>query len=168
MFATQNAYRAAFAAAVILLASHFGASEAEAKPVLTIAGNVAPSGHDGSFEFSRADLEALGMVTIETKTPWYKDKVKFEGVPLDRLMQRVGAKGDSVTVVALNDYSSEIPISDFAKYHPILAIKRNGEYMPVSDKGPLFIIYPFDSDPELRSQKYYSRAVWQVGKLVVH
>ena len=39
--------------------------------------------------------------------------------------------------------------------------------MPVRDKGPLFIIYPFDANPELKSQTYYSRSVWQVAKIVV-
>jgi hypothetical protein len=49
----------------------------------------------------------------------------------------------------------------------ILALKRDGEYMPVRDKGPLFIIYPYDNAPELRSQQFYSRSVWQVSRLVV-
>ena len=82
-------------------------------------------------------------------------------------MASVGATGDRVVAVALNDYSSEIPIEDFAKYHAILALKRDGEYMPVRDKGPLFIVYPYDQNPELRSQKFYSRSVWQVARLVI-
>jgi hypothetical protein len=118
-------------------------------------------------QFDRAGLEALGMVAIETNTPWYKGVVKFEGVPLHKLMQSVGATGDRLTVIALNDYSSDLPIEDFAKYNVILALKRDGEYMPVRDKGPLFIVYPYDNAPELRSQKFYSRSVWQVSRLVV-
>ena len=39
--------------------------------------------------------------------------------------------------------------------------------MPVRDKGPLFIVYPFDSDPALKSRTFYGRSVWQVAKLVV-
>ena len=56
--------------------------------------------------------------------PWYKDAVKFEGVPLDKLMEHVGATGDRVVAIALNDYSVEIPIEDFSKYRAILALKR--------------------------------------------
>ena len=144
------------------------ASPPEAKPILTITGKIAPPGGATTIEFSRAAFEALGMVTIETKTPWYPAAVKFEGVPLEKLMTVAGATGSTVLAVALNDYSSEIPVSDFAKYHPILAIKRNGEYMPVTDKGPFFVIYPFDSNPELQSRQFYARAVWQVSKLVVN
>jgi len=140
----------------------------DGKPILTISGKIAPPSGGSVVQFDRASFESLGMTTIETKTPWYPGPVKFEGVALDKLMSAVGATGKTITAIALNDYSSEIPMDDFSKYHPILATKRNGEYMPVSDKGPLFVIYPFDSDPELQSQQFYSRAVWQVVKLVVN
>jgi hypothetical protein len=39
--------------------------------------------------------------------------------------------------------------------------------MPVQNRGPLFIVYNFDSDPELKNQKFYSRSVWQVARLEV-
>ena len=43
----------------------------------------------------------------------------------------------------------------------------DGAYMPVRDKGPLFIVYPYDSDPALKHQVYYSRSAWQVARMVV-
>jgi len=49
-------------------------------------------------------------------------------------MKHVGATGDRVEAVALNDYSSEIPIEDFAKYHTIIALKRDGQYMPCATR----------------------------------
>jgi hypothetical protein len=118
-------------------------------------------------QFDRAMLEGLGLQTIETTTPWHTGVVKFEGVSLAKLMKEVGAKGDRAVAVALNDYRSEIPLEDFTKYNVILALKRNGEYMPVRDKGPLFIVYPYDSDSELKSQKYYSRSAWQVTRIEI-
>jgi hypothetical protein len=39
--------------------------------------------------------------------------------------------------------------------------------MTVRDKGPLFIIYPYDSNPDLKAQKYYSRSVWQIARIEV-
>jgi hypothetical protein len=39
--------------------------------------------------------------------------------------------------------------------------------MPVRDKGPLFIIYPFDTDASLRSERYYSRAAWQLKSIEI-
>jgi hypothetical protein len=137
------------------------------KPILTIAGKIAAPNNGATVEFDRAMLEGLGTVSFETTTPWFTGPVTFEGVPMAKLMETVGATGDRVIATALNDYSSEIPVEDFARYGVILALKRNGEYMPVRDKGPLFIVYPYDSSPELKTQKFFSRSVWQIKRLEV-
>jgi hypothetical protein len=39
--------------------------------------------------------------------------------------------------------------------------------MAVREKGPLFIIYPFDSAPELKNARYYSRSAWQLKAIEV-
>jgi hypothetical protein len=135
-----------------------------AKPILTISGKV---GATSGATFDREALEKLGLVSFETTTPWHTGKVKFEGIPLKVLMKHVAASGNTVQALALNDYATEIPMEDFEKYNVILALKRDGEYMPVRDKGPLFVVYPYDSDPELKSQKFYSRSAWQVKSLIV-
>ena len=137
------------------------------KTILTITGRIATTNEGDAARFDRPMLEALGTSGFETMTPWYKSPIRFEGVSMRRLMQEVGASGTRVTTYALNDYSTEIPMEDFERYAVILALKRNGEYMPVREKGPLFIVYPFDSAPELRQQKYYSRSAWQVARMVV-
>jgi len=160
---------------VFLLVGAMGATTAGAqslgtpaeKPILTVSGKISTTNKDNTAQFDRAMLEAIGMETVETTTPWYTGAVKFEGVSLDKLMKHIGASGERAVFVALNDYSSEIPVEDFAKHNVILALKRNGEYMPVRDKGPLFVIYPFDSKPELKNQTFYGRSVWQVAKIVV-
>ena len=137
------------------------------KPILTISGKIALTNDGDVAQFDRAMLEALGTVSIETTTPWHKGPQKFEGVSLDRLIKHVGAQGDRLVAVALNDYVTEIPMEDLATHRPILALKRNGEYMPIRDKGPLFIIYDYDSNPQLKSQTYYGRSAWQVKILMV-
>ena len=168
MFLRRAAF-ALFAVTSVVGSSSLRAQDAPpaSKPILVISGKINPPDHSESVQFDRAGLEALGVIGFETNTPWYKDSVKFEGVSLDKLMQSVGAKGERVAVVALNDYSIEIPMEDFAKYGAILALKRDGEYMTVRDKGPLFIVYPYDQNPELKSQKFYSRSAWQVAKIIV-
>ena len=83
------------------------------------------------------------------------------------LLRAVGASGERVVAIALNDYMTEIPIVDFEQYDVLLALKRDGAYMPVRDKGPLFIVYPFDSFSELQAQKFYNRSAWQLAQLIV-
>ncbi len=135
--------------------------------ILNVSGRIGVTNRDGAAEFDRPMLEGLGMTGFETATPWYDGPVRFDGVRMDRLMQAVGASGETVLAYALNDYSTEIPVGDFARYNVLLALKRNGLYMPVRDKGPLFIVYPYDSDPQLRHQRFYSRSAWQLARIVV-
>jgi hypothetical protein len=117
--------------------------------------------------YDRDALEAMPLTVINTTTPWSEGVVRFEGVALSYLQTLSGAGGSTAIVTALNDYSVDIPTSDFADFGPILAITKDGEYMPVSDKGPFFIVYPFDENPELRQQPYHGRAVWQVKAIAI-
>ncbi|WP_367717748.1 molybdopterin-dependent oxidoreductase [Nitratireductor sp. GISD-1A_MAKvit] len=135
--------------------------------VLTIDGNIGVTNADGVANFDRAMLESIKTAKIRTNTPWFDDEVEFEGALLEELMNLVQADGEEVVVTSLNDYQAPVPIADFAKHGTILAYKRDGKYMPISDKGPLFIVYPYDSSPELNTQKYYSRSVWQVRRFTV-
>jgi len=159
-----------FGAFALLAANLAGAGslpEPAEKPILTVTGKISATNKDGAAQFDRAMLEALGETSFSTSTPWYQEPVKFEGVAIAKLLDAVGATGDRIVSIALNDYSAEMPIEDARKFGVILALKRDGEYMTVRDKGPIFIVYPFDSDPDLKAQKYYSRSVWQVARIEV-
>jgi len=135
------------------------------KVLLTLSGNIENTNEGGKAVFDLASLEKLGMVSFQTTSAWYDGRTTFTGISLQKLMDYVGAKGSVVKVIALNDYTTEIPLSDFKKYNVILALKINGEYMRVRDKGPLFVVYPYDSMPDLDNQIYYSRSAWQVSKM---
>ena len=135
------------------------------KVLLTLSGNIENTNEAGKAVFDITSLEKLGMVSFQTTSPWYDGRTTFTGIPLQKLMDYVGAKGSVVKVTALNDYTTEIPLSDFKKYNVILALKINGEYMRIRDKGPLFVVYPYDSIPELNNQIYYSRSAWQVSRM---
>ena len=135
--------------------------------ILTVTGAISVTNADNAARFDRPMIEALGWHGFTTKTPWYDAPMQFDGVTMASLMGAVGASGETVVATALNDYETRIPTSDFTTFDVILALKRDGEYMPVRDKGPLFIIYPFDSDPALQSQKYYGRCAWQLSRLTV-
>lgn len=159
-----NTALCALALAGCIFVSH---SIAAAADLPTIVVNGSDSGSPISMTFDRQELEQMGMVLVETTTPWNEGIVDFEGVPIEQILSTAGVSGTVATVTALNDYSVDIPVSDFSQFGVILAIKRNGEYMPVADQGPFFVIYPFDSDPALDAQPYHGRAVWQVKEITV-
>jgi len=170
MFDRRDVLRCAVAAPVLALATQARATALAppaGKAILEISGKINAFNDGETARFDRVMLEGLGTVSFQTATPWYSGPVTFEGVPMTTVLNAVGAFGDRAVVIALNDYTTEIPIADFGEFGVLLALKRDGEYMPVRDKGPLFIVYPYDSRSELKQQKYYSRSAWQVAKIIV-
>ena len=81
------------------------------------------------------------------------------------MLAAVGAKGTKIAAVAFNDYKTEIPADDATMHDVIVARLMNNRPMPIREKGPLFIVYPFDTKAELRSELYYIRAAWQLNAL---
>ena len=139
----------------------------EGPVMLTITGKITQTNADGRAEFDRAMLDALPQHTTRSETPWYDGVQDFSGPEMLALLELVGATGDTVTVTALNDYSSQIPFEDFRDYNIILANRLNGEILSVRDKGPSFVIYPFDEHRELYNEVTFGRSVWQVTAISV-
>src|SRR5467141_3316275 len=113
--AVQSLVGPLFGAIALLAANLAGAAslpEPTDKPILTVTGKISITNKDGTAQFDRAMLEALGQTSFSTATPWYDGPVKFEGVPLAKLLDVVGASGDHIIATALNDYSTNIPVED--------------------------------------------------------
>ena len=133
--------------------------------VLTVSGAIANTNGPNGAEFDLEMLNALEQKATTSATPWTEGTVTFDG-PLGRaLLDAVGATGETMTVVALNDYSADVPVADFRDHDVILATRMDGKEMSVRDKGPLFIIYPFDKEPDLYNEVYFNRSVWQIAKI---
>ena len=136
--------------------------------VLTVTGNIHNvNGPGGSAQFDMAMLEALESHEGTMETPWTEGKVTFKG-PLGRaLLAAVGSAGKTARITALNDYSASVPIQDFKDHDVIFATRMDGKTMSVREKGPLFLIYPFDQDASLYNEEYFSRSVWQIKSIAV-
>jgi hypothetical protein len=135
--------------------------------ILTVSGKVTATNNGLTAALSMVMLEALPQKTFTTKTPWYPAAVEFTGPLLRDVLAVAGAKGDKVVALALNDYKTEIPMSDAIQYDMIVARLLNGKPMLIRDRGPLFIVYPFDTKPELQAERYYNRSAWQLSRLIV-
>jgi hypothetical protein len=141
--------------------------EPDGKVILTIEGRISRTNGEGAARFDLAMIEALQRTSFTTTTPWHDGPQTFEGVLVRALLHGVGAEGSKLTVRALNNYVTEVPFSDSEEHDAILAYKRNGEYMPVRDKGPLFVVYPYSSKSSLQNEIYYGRSAWQVNRISV-
>lgn len=139
----------------------------EGRVLVTVSGAIGFCNADGGAAFDLAMLDALESRETVIETPWYEGRRRFSGPTLKALLEAVGASGDTLRVVALNDYSAEIPISDVLAYPVILATRIDGKVMSVREKGPGFVIYPFDVAPELYNEMIFGRSVWQVSRIEV-
>jgi hypothetical protein len=161
--------------ASLLIACTVGAGAQALKPlpnpkdkvVLSITGRVANPNAGSKADFDMAMLEALPQHSFSTSTPWFKTPRTFSGPLLREVLAAAGAKGTALVAVALNDYKVEIPAEDTDRYGVVLATRLDGKPMLVREKGPLFIIYPYDDSADLRSERYYSRSAWQLRTLQV-
>ncbi len=165
----SSAFRLLAAAAAVALSTLSAAAlDAPKGPVvLTVSGAIANTNGPNGAEFDMDMLNALQQRTTKTKTPWTEGVTDFAGPLGSALLDAVGAKGETLKVVALNDYSAEVPVADLREHAVIFATTMYGKPMSVRDKGPLFLIYPFDEEPELFSEVYFNRSVWQINRVEV-
>ncbi|BDT67750.1 hypothetical protein os1_19280 [Comamonadaceae bacterium OS-1] len=140
---------------------------AAGKTILTVTGLVGEKNTETAAVFDLAMLEKLPQQTFTTHTPWDKQPVTFTGPLLRDVLAAVKASGTQLKAMALNDYQTTIPMDDAQRFDVIVAYKLNGEAIPVKTKGPLFIVYPFDSKTELQTTRYYERSAWQLKSIKI-
>ena len=158
---------AALAVAILMPLALPAAERAEPTgPVLlTISGAIADTDASGTARFDLDTLRALPAVTFETTTIWTEGRQTFTGVSLATLLESVGASGTSIRATAINDYSVSIPADDWAAGAAIVAYLNNGEPMSLRGKGPLWIVYPYDTSSAFQTEVIYSRSIWQLDRI---
>ena len=135
--------------------------------LLSVTGDISYLNAEGAVTLDLALLEEIGTTEFETTTIWTEGTQSFTGVALADLLAAVGAKGTTLRASAVNDYAVDIPVSDAVDGGPIVAFLRNGEPMSLRNKGPLWIVYPYDSSDVFQSELIYSRSIWQLDRIEV-
>lgn len=139
----------------------------QGRVLLTVTGNITQTNAGDEAHFDRQMLLALTQRDTATHTPWHDGRVVFSG-PLGRaVLEAVGAQGTRMRVTALNDYAATVPMADFYEHDVILAMSADGKRLKIRDQGPLFVIYPFDEEPDLLNEEVTTRSVWQVKQIDV-
>jgi hypothetical protein len=156
--------------AATLPVTAFGAGnlpEPQGEVILTVTGAITQTNADGAADFDLQMLADIAARETVTETPWHDGSTTFAGPLGAALLDTVGATGDTLRIVALNDYVVEVPVSDLHEYPVIFAITLNGEPMSVRDKGPIFLIYPFSEYPELLNEVQFGRSAWQIRSIEI-
>lgn len=161
--ALRAAGRAAFT--VVIMALLPLATAAHAGDVLLTVNATAVGGRTISFDL--AALDALPQLSFKTSTPWTKGVMTFSGPALKTILDRAGATKGIALAIALNDYSVKIPVADADAAAPVVVTRIDGKTYGVRAKGPLWVLYPFDSSPKYRTEVNDARSIWQLTKLTV-
>jgi hypothetical protein len=136
--------------------------------VLSLTGKIGVTNAAGRLDLDMDTLERVGLIEFAVDDPYLKRSVTYQGVLLKRLLDVARVPQDATTLhaVALNDYATDVPIEPIGKWPVMLATKRDGQRMPVSDKGPIEIVFPYNSF-QIDATIYDPMWVWQLRSFEV-
>ena len=158
----RDLFRYAVSAGVISL---FGpVARAGSDVLLTVDGR-----GDGSSlkQFTDADLMALPQGEFMTSTIWTAGVSTFSGPTLASVLEAADAADGVLMMTAVNDYKVEVPRAIIEPGVPILANRIDGKPFGIRNKGPLWLMFPFDSDSRYQSEEVYSFSIWQLTQIKV-
>ncbi|MFN7267824.1 MAG: molybdopterin-dependent oxidoreductase [Cereibacter sp.] len=164
-----------FSAALMVAAGLLSAAAARADSlpapqgdvILTVSGAITNTNDDGTARFDMALLDSLPQHSFATSTIWTEGVDTYEGVLLTDLLDALGATGPNLLAKALNDYEISFPVADATAEGPLLAYRTNGEPMSVREKGPIWLIFPYDDVEAFRTEQTYARSIWQLDRIVI-
>jgi len=133
--------------------------------ILTVSGMFTATNAEGTLMLDQAQLAALPQISFATATPWTEGTPRFQGVLVKDLIAAIGATGGTITLTALNDYQITMPVADVADDGPLLAYLLDGKPMSLRDKGPVWLVFPYDANADYRTEQTYARSIWQLDRI---
>lgn len=143
----------------------FHATAEQPPVILTITLPGAETGTPQVIALTEQDLRALPALSYDTTTIWTTGKQRFTGVPLFTLLEHFDIEAAKLELQAVNDYSIALPVDEITPDAPIVAYERNNKPMKLRDKGPLWLIYDYDSNADYRTETIFSRSIWQLDRI---
>ena len=142
-----------------------GLAQPKGEVVLKVTGDLAVTNGDHSASFDEAMLKDLGVTSFKTSTVWTEGISEFTGVSLLTLVEKLQIKAKTLNMYAVNDYAVDVPLSDAVADGPIIAYAIDGKPMSVRDKGPLWLIYPYDAQKDYQTETTFTRSIWQLVRI---
>ncbi len=145
----------------------FSAVAQDAPVLLTIEVSDQDASTERAIEYTRGDLMELPQTSFRTATNWTSGTPVFSGVALSDLLDVLEVTGGTLEMQAINDYSVVFDADDPTNAGAIVALLQDGVPMTSRDKGPLWLVFNYDSDPALRTETVYSRSIWQLDRIII-
>ena len=122
------------------------------------------------LDFTLSELQALTQTELTTAHPWTTQAQHYRGIDLTALLTFLFAEQQikSLTLEGLNGFSMALEWAKIREYSPMLAWQENGQLMSRRNKGPLWLMLPFDQVPELKKMDFLHYMVWQLRTIRVY
>ena len=137
--------------------------------VLTLSGAIATTNAGAELRLDLATLEQFGLVQFAVVDPAQRRRITFAGVLVSDLLAYAGAAPSATTLhlVALDDYQTDIALTDVRKWPILLATRADGGRPPIADGGPTRIVFPYHAFPKIDASVYDSQWIWSLKSIDV-
>lgn len=113
------------------------------------------------------DLDALRQISFTTTTIWTEGEVTFSGPPLRDVLKAGGVMNGHIEMMAYNHYLVDTSLESelIGEDYPIVATRMNGEVFDIADRGPFWLVWPYDSDQRFKEELVYALSIWQLSQI---
>lgn len=117
-------------------------------------------------ELTLGEVMELPVSGFETSTVWTEGVQRFEGVWLEDLIAHLGLSEGTLELSALNEYLVDFQADEIPGSKALVAYRHNGKLMSAREKGPLWIVYPYDDGPEFQTELTFMSSIWQLDRII--
>lgn len=117
-------------------------------------------------ELTLGEVMELPVSGFETTTVWTEGVQRFEGVWLEDLIAHLGLSEGTLELSALNEYLVDFEADEIPGSKALVAYRHNGKLMSAREKGPLWIVYPYDDGPEFQTELTLMSSIWQLDRII--
>lgn len=131
--------------------------------------SVTPAPGVDAVHFTDNMLSEMPQIHFTTQTIWTDGPQRFSGPSLMTVLDAAGVRDPEADILlgALNGYSATCPAELITANAPIIANRRDELPFGVREKGPLWVVFPYDADVRFRSETIYAISVWQLTDIKV-
>jgi len=114
----------------------------------------------------KALTKGLNFVEENIYNPYEKRSDLYGGVLLDEFVKKYASPDvKEIRLIAIDDYEVIIPKSEWNSKRIILSTHINRKFIPITSKGPLYVVFP-DYDPKLKEyQVNLPMWIWMITKI---
>lgn len=115
-------------------------------------------------DYSLEQLQSRGTSSIKIFEPFDQAETEFTVISFGQLLLDSGLdESDQIVTIALNDYRFTDSVANFVNNGALLALLENGQPIPISEGGPVRIVFTEDSE----YYKYLDAWNWSLASIEI-